>query len=193
MKTMSLIVLLGTTGLTLAACGSSGGDAAFDSFQDDIALSNAIEDGELAGVDTSTRTGTATMTGAIGIGDLGDDEELELIGELSVQADFDSDTASGSASNFGIYEEDTGRLAEDGQVSGSLTMSNGTISGQDFDADMNGRLTNAGDDFDLGLALDGKFYDRGGDLVVGGDVTGTITDVGSLDVQNVEGGFVASE
>jgi len=189
--------------LGLAACSGGGSDGgagvgndqeasageSFSDYDDIVDLSEQIDAGNLAAVDTTSRAGTATLTGAIGIGNLSDEENLELIGDLSVDANFDSDTATGSATGFTLFNGDTGDVESD--VTGALTMGNGTISGADFDATMAGTLTESGEDFDLDLALDGGFYDDGGELVLGGDVAGTILD--GEGVENVEGGFAAVE
>ena len=205
-----ILALLGSAALAISACsnGSGGGSdggggsgglgaSAGESLTDYDDLSDLLDeitDDNLTDVDTTARTGTATLTGALGIGDLGDDEDLTLIGDLTINANFDTDTATGSATGFTLFNEDTDEVDRNGDVTETLTMSNGTISGTDFDADMDGTLTNAGDDFAVDLEMDGGFYDNGGDLVVGGEVTGTIVEVGSGDVpENVEGGFVATE
>ncbi|MEJ8561888.1 hypothetical protein QTO30_12145 [Yoonia sp. GPGPB17] len=201
MQKSLFLALAGLSLLGLTACGSSGGsgggaslgDSAGESLTDydDVDdLLTDIEDGTLAAEDTTARTGSVSMTGAVGVSDLGDDENLTLIGDLVVNANFDTDTATGSADGFTLFDEDTD--AVDSDVTGSLTMSGGTINAADFDAMLSGTLTESGDDFDVALTLDGGFADNGGTLVVGGGVSGTITGPDAMP-EDVEGGFAASE
>lgn len=192
-KLLISATFIGLVGLTACSeseidLGASAGESLKD-YDDLAALSEQIDDGQLAASDTTSRAGTATLTGAIGIGELGDDENLELVGDLSIDANFDTNAATGSATGFTVFNGDTDGV--EGDVSGTLTMANGTINGADFDATMAGTLTEGGDDFEFDLLLDGGFYDNGGDLVVGGDVTGSMID--GDDVESVEGGFVAVE
>jgi len=183
--------------MSMAACssssdgglGASAGENIAD-YDDLDAILVDIENGALAAEDTSARTGVATMDGAIGLSDLGEDGDLTLVGDMTIAANFDTDIATGSADGFTVFNEDSGNV--DSDVGGTLTMEGGTISGSDFDATMNGTLTENGDRFDLALTLDGGFYDNGGDLVVGGDVNGTITDADG-DVETSTGGFIATE
>lgn len=183
--------------LSLTACGSSEdtglGASSGESLTDYDAIDaiySDVEDGALTAEDTTARTGSATLNGAIGLSELGDEGTLTAIGDLVISADFDSDTATGSADGWTLFDEDTDAVESD--LGGSLTMTSGTISGTDFDATMSGTLTENSDDFDLSLILDGGFFDNGGDLVVGGDVTGTITNPdGSSDPAT--GGFAATE
>lgn len=198
MKKSVFLALVGSSLFGLAACGSSGdgadlGASAGESLTDYDgldALLTDIENGALTAEDTSARTGSVSLTGAVAVDELGDDENLTLVGDLSMSANFDTDTASGTADGFTLFNDDTD--AVESNVTGTLTMSGGTISGTDFDATMSGTLGEGGDNFGVDVTLDGGFFDNGGDLVVGGDLTGTITDAdGGIDV--VDGAFVASE
>lgn len=198
-----LWALMGASALALSACGGSSGGGSddlgasqgetSDQYDDLRDLFEDTQDGTLSTVDTSTRTGQATLTGAVELNDVGEDEDLDLIGDLSITADFDADTATGQATGFTLFDIDTGEAESD--VSGSLALSNATISGTDFDADLGGTLENEGDDFDVQLGLDGQFYDNNGDLVVAGTADGTISDAGSTPSADdaVSGGFIATE
>lgn len=196
MKRTMIFMVFGSV-LSLTACGSSEdtglGASSGESLTDYDAIDaiySDVEDGALTAEDTTARTGSATLNGAIGLSELGDEGTLTAIGDLVISADFDSDTATGSADGWTLFDEDTDAVESD--LGGSLTMTSGTISGTDFDATMSGTLTENSDDFDLSLILDGGFFDNGGDLVVGGDVTGTITNPdGSSDPAT--GGFAATE
>jgi hypothetical protein len=192
-KLLISATFIGLVGLT--ACSESGSDLGASAgenladYEDLAALSEQIDEGQLAASDTTSRAGTATFTGAIGLGELGDDGDLELVGDLSIDANFDANTATGSATGFTIFNGDTDGV--EGDVGGTLTLDNGTINGTDFDATLAGTLTESGDNFDFDLLLDGGFYDNNGDLIVGGDVIGTMDDGGTI--ESVEGGFVAVE
>lgn len=192
MKKFTTLAILGTTIFALTACGSgedspfgaSTGESLTDYDAADALLTDIL-DGNLTATDTTSRTGAVTMTGAVGVGELGDDENLTVIGDLVIEADFDTDTATGEATGFTLFDDDTDGVESD--IGGTLTLTGGTISGTDFDANLDGTLTEYEDSFGVALILDGTFADNGGDLVVGGDVTGTI------DGDDVNGGFVASE
>ena len=191
MKTLSTFALLGVAALSLAACGSSG-TSDLAQFDDEQALFDAIDNGELAEVDTSTRTGTATLNGAVGVDVSNEEQEVEVVGNLTITADFDADTATGTASDFGAYDGD-GNLLDGGDLGGSMDVTNGAISGTDFTADLDGTLVSEGDDFTFDLTMDGGFYDNDGDLAVAGEVTGTMLDVVEDVTDDVDGGFVATE
>jgi hypothetical protein len=196
MKKSIFLAFVGISLLGLSACNSSGNGldasagenlADYDDLED---LLVEVENGNLAAEDTSARTGSVSMTGAVSMSMTDAAENLTLIGDLAMTADFDTDTASGTADGFTLFDDDTEEVESD--LSGSLAMSGGTISGTDFDATMSGTLNESGDNFGVAMTLDGGFFDNGGVLVVGGDVAGTITDEdGNVDA--AEGGFIASE
>ncbi|PTQ71884.1 hypothetical protein [Celeribacter persicus] len=188
MRFLTLAAVSAAT-LSLAACGGSSVDGdmsdvdlppQYDSLE---GLVSAAEKDELETASESQMSGTATMTGALAIGDIGEDEDLEALGDLSLTANFTSGTVSGTADNFALYNEDT--LEVDTDLTGSLSI-NGTISGTSLTADADGIL-NDGEDHTLDLAMSGTFYDYEGDLAVYGDVSGNI------DGEYHEGGFAAVE
>ena len=198
-----LWALMGASALALSACGGSsdgGSDdlgasqgETLDQYDDLRDLFDDTQDGTLSTEDTSTRTGQATLTGAVELNDVDDDANLDLVGDLSITADFDADTATGEATGFTVFDVDTGTV--DSDVTGSLALSNAAISGTNFGADLGGTLGNLGDEFDVDLELTGEFYDNNGDLVVAGTAEGTISDAGSTPSADdaVSGGFVATE
>jgi hypothetical protein len=172
--------------IVLAACGGGADrDAQYVAL---LSLYEGIEDGNLPSVDVSSRAGQATLNGIVGVGNVGDDNELEVIGDLTIAADFDADVATGSASGFTLFNMETGAVEND--VDGTLTMANGTISGTDFDGTLSGTLTDEGDDVNVALILDGGFYDHQGTLVVAGDLDATITESDGTTLIR-EGGFLA--
>ncbi|SLN55011.1 hypothetical protein AQS8620_02411 [Aquimixticola soesokkakensis] len=174
--------------LSLAACGgSSVGDLSEVDLPDQYAslegLVTAAENGDLATASETMMSGTANLSGALAISDIGDDEELEAIGDLSLTADFTGGTVTGTADNFGLYDEDTQALEE--ELSGSLAIS-GTTAGTSLTADAIGTV-NDGEDHSVDLDLSGTFYDYDGQLALYGDLEGTI------DSETYEGGFGAIE
>lgn len=202
MKKSAILVLVGTGLLALTACSSSGGGmspggsaggnlADYASLQ---ALLAQIQNDTLTPEDTGSRTGSVSMTGAIGVDGLGEAGNLTLIGDLAMTANFDTDTAAGSATGFTLFNSDTEQVEAD--VTGTLPMSNGTISGTDFDANMNGTLSIGSGvysgDYGMATVLDGRFYDDNGTLVVGGDVSATIDNPDNT-TDTRQGGFAATE
>ena len=222
MKKSAILVLIGTGLFALTACstsggggsagggsggggsnGSGGGDlgaSAGESLTDYADLETLLariqnNDTSLTPEDTSTRTGSVSMTGAVGIEQLGETGNLTLVGDLAMTANFDTDTATGSATGFTLFNVDTEQVEAD--VTGTVPMSNGTISGTDFDANMNGNLSidggTYGGTYGIAAALDGRFYDDNGRLVVGGAVTGNVTNPDSTIDSIQQSGFVATE
>ncbi|EKE71966.1 MULTISPECIES: hypothetical protein [Roseobacteraceae] len=181
------LAALSAASLSLAACGGSSVDGdmsdtdlptKYDSLEGLVASAEA---GDLDPASGAMMTGTATMSGALGVGDLGDDGNLEALGDLALTADFTGGTVTGTADNFALYDQDT--QAVEAELSGSLTI-NGSITGTGMTADADGTL-NDGEDHLVDLVMDGTFYDYEGDLAVYGDVTGTI------DGDYEEGGYGA--
>lgn len=193
MTSLKTMALLGTAAFALSAC-LGGGSADNEEFQDEFDLFSALSAGELASIDTGARTGTATMTGAVAVNvETDDGEEVEVLSPLTLEADFDADTATGSANDFNAYDVD-GNIVEGGDLDGSMAVTNGAISGDEFTADLDGTLTNDDNSsFVFDLEMDGGFYDNNGTTVVGGDVNGTLFDVDFGTTDTIEGGFVASE
>ncbi|QPM90065.1 HupA family protein [Pseudooceanicola algae] len=179
------IAALSVVTLGLAACSSSDDDmsevdlpAKYDYLEGFVA---AVEDDSLAHADAGMMTGTATLSGALEVSDVG--EGLAALGDLDLSADFTSGTLTGSVTDVGLYDEDTQEL--DTSLAGALNVA-GTISGSGLAATAIGTLSDD-EDHALDLHLDGSFYDYEGDLATYGDVTGTI------DGEDVEGGFAAIE
>ena len=171
----------GTTTATTATTVAE----ALDTYEE---LQAKIDSGALTAV-SELPTGSATMTGYLGVGDLGDDGDLTALGDMTLDVDFDGGSVTGSAENFALYNEDSYEKEED--VSGSLAIA-GSISGVTLDANATGTLTDAsGSTVDAALGMTGDFYDVDGTLTVLGDVDGTLTD--DEGTFAVEGGFYAQE
>lgn len=181
---------LSAAALTLAACGGSSSSVAggsdtdlperYNSFESFVA---AAESNSLEEASAAMMSGTATMSGAIGIDNVDEEGTLDALGDLALTANFTGGTVTGSANNFALYDQDT--QAVEMALGGSLAV-NGTISGSGMTAEANGTLTDD-EAHIVELDMGGTFYDYEGDLAVYGDVTGTI------DGEDHDGGFVAIE
>jgi hypothetical protein len=180
------MALFSVASLSIAACGSSNSSVADvdlpDGFESVEGLVGSAESGSLDLATEEMMAGTASMSGVLGVGELGEDEDLELLGDLSMTADFTSGTYAGSADNFALYDESQ---AIEATLEGSLAVS-GTISGTSIMGFADGTLTDD-EDHEVLLDMDGSFYDYEGDLAAYGDTEGTI------DGEYVEGGFAAIE
>ena len=148
-------------------------------------LYNAIDEGELEQASAALMTGSASMTGVVVISDIGESEDMQAVGDLSLTADFDSGTASGSATSFELYSENDGSAISGGALSGTLTVA-GAVGNGGMSADLDGTLSDDEDHL-VDMTMNGTFYDNAGDVAVQGDVSGTI------DGENHDGGFVATE
>lgn len=161
--------------LSLAACGgsSTGGDAAFTTTQ------GALDELEFF-IDKSDRldvtpfgnvpvTGSASYEGVFGVarfverfpGDTNPNVEDPLIGEVTLDVDFQANTLSGSADNFfdGVSS-----------VSGNLAIFDGELfrdnsEGVVFGADVDGRLPIAGAQRDIEGILIGGFNGNQAQLI----------------------------
>jgi len=185
MRIFTMAALAAAT-LPLAACLGGGGDSDGDlpeNFEEIAALYDAAEAGKLEEASEEMMSGEATLTGAIAFEDLGEDGELEAIGELALTADFTNNEVTGTADSFALYVTDTDEV--EAGLSGSLDV-DGSISGTDMVADLWGTLTDD-EDHDIDMTMDGTFYDADGDLAVAGDVYGWIDD------EEADGGFAAIE
>lgn len=196
-------MVAGVACLGLSACTGSGGTGStvlpggasaeeFDAIeatnQDYIARINS------GALTTTTPTGTATMTGYIGVGGLGDTGDTTAAGDLALNVDFDAGSVAGTADNFGLYSPDPAdptTSVKEGGVNGTLTVT-GTTSGSGMTANATGRLTDGTTPADVALDLTGSFYDDAGTTLVHGDLTGTVADVSGSDVTDVTGNFYAT-
>ena len=190
MRIFTMAALAAST-LPLAACLGGGGDNDGDVpeyYEEVVNLYEAAEDGEFEEASEEMMSDTATLTGALVIFDEGEDdeEELEIMGDLTLIADFSANTVTGDATNFGVYNEDQ-ELEE--TISGSLDVVDGVITGTTMTAGFTGMLT-GDEEHDVEMyttAEGGTFYDADGDLAVVGDIEGDIDD------DYYEGAFVAIE
>ncbi|MBU2935533.1 MULTISPECIES: hypothetical protein [Pacificibacter] len=182
MKLYTMAALAVAT-LPLAACLGSEDNELPDNYEEVSSLYEAVQNEELEVASEELMSGTATLSGAIAIADLGEDEDLEAIGALTLTANFTTDKVTGTADSFALYEYDTSEV--EASLTGSLDIE-GDISGTSMTADLEGTLTDD-EDHDVALTMDGTFYDSDGALAVVGDIEGMIDD------DSVEGGFAAIE
>ncbi|MBU0641641.1 MAG: hypothetical protein KJ731_14330 [Alphaproteobacteria bacterium] len=181
------LAALSAASLSLAACGGSAVDGdmsdtdlptKYDNLEGLVA---GAEAGNLDPASEAMMAGTATLSGALAVTDLGDSGELEAIGDLSLTANFTGGTVTGTADNFALYDVHTQGV--DMELTGSLSV-DGTISGTGMTADAAGTL-NDGEDHMVDLTMAGTFYEYEGELAVYGDIEGTIDD------EYAEGGYAA--
>lgn len=174
--------------MALAGCfgggGGGGGSTAAQISQTYDDLGEGISNGAITAVEDMP-TGEASMSGHIGFSD--NEDEGYALGALALDVDFGSGDVSGTAGNFAVYDADDNKQAN---ISGTLAVAGG-VTGNTLSANATGTLSDGTDPADVALTMDGQFYDDDGDLLVYGDVGGTLT--GSDYSDTVEGGFYAYE
>ena len=178
----SAIALLG-----LAACTSTStqplpnGDPSvnfsslYNSYISDGTLSIVNNEPVLA-VPARNQNGSATMSGAMAnTVEIDNDNDVYIIGNVAITADFDAQTITGNAGDFGLYDIDNcGSLTTSGgcasdrvrDVDGSLALT-GTIDNANatFDMDANGTLNfmadidSSGNTADTTINVNGFDYD----------------------------------
>lgn len=132
--------------------------------------------------------GTANYTGKFG-GSLSGDSDGELLGDISMEADFASSVLSGSVTNLNTYN-DAGE--PDQLLSGGLNV-NGNFVGNAVTASATGTLTGVDSGFsgdtNVDIAMNGTFRDNTGTADV---ITGTAIGCGTGDFDIcLDGGFYA--
>ena len=188
--TVALPLAPGAGSGAIQASTLSGVSAALDQ------LETAIGNGTVA-APTTAPTGQATMNGYVGVD--GENDTESVVGNLTVNANFDAGTVTTTASDFGEFDftDPSNPVAvstlgvRGGTLSGSGAINSTTIS-----STLDGTITSTNGDVTIDADLNGGVYDNGGTLLVSGDVTGTATDVTATDVtgtSTLEGDFVASE
>ncbi|WP_102223395.1 hypothetical protein [Acidimangrovimonas sediminis] len=135
---------------------------------------------------TTSPTGQADMSGYVGVTD---NAGTMAVGDLNMSVDFDGGKVTGTASNFGLYD-DTDAMTKQGDASGSLGVT-GTVSGSSMTAKASGTLSDGSTPADVSLGMNGKFYDDNGTLLVQGTASGTVTN--SDGTSALDGGFFATK
>lgn len=192
---MNRTILLASAAACMALAGCLGGS---DGNGSNGAQASENYDRIEAGIDDGSITaladmpsGQASMSGYMGVGEVGENGDQDAVGKLALDVDFDGGTVTGQASDFALYDQETESKTMD--LSGSLDIS-GTLSGNSMSANASGELSDGETPSDVALGMTGNFYDDNGDMVVYGDVNGTIADAADgSDSQSVEGGFYAYE
>lgn len=177
-------VLISGAALSLTACNISLPEETSNPRLDPVReVLKKAEAGELAGATNEMMSGTASLTGLFGVSNVDDDEELEAIADLSMNADFDNGTVTGNVTNPVIYNQETNK--EVAKMAGTLDV-DGTITGSTMTASANGVWTDD-EDHTLDMDMSGSFYENEDKLVAYGDVSGTI------DGNSKDGNFIATE
>lgn len=143
------------------------------------------------GFDVDGLTGEATYSGTVGMildnayeGEPG----TSVLGDIGLTANFDTALVSGLLDSFLAYDDDV----DDIPVTGSLTFSNGVITGSSFEAaNLGGSLFNPeNEEFQFSGTIEGTFLTDGAGQVIG-ILDGTVFDVAEGSTDNVEGVFSA--
>lgn len=189
--------------LALAACGGGSGSTSTGT-----TINAGLSSADATGVQTTydnyqaridsgaltptSPTGQASMSGYIAAGGVGDTGQSTAIGDLSLDVNFDANSVGGTASNFGIYDGSGSTLTKTAGVSGTLDVA-GTVSGSSLSANATGQLTDGTVPSDINVAMDGKFYDDNGTLLVQGKTSGTATPTDGSGSNTLSGGFFATK
>lgn len=187
--------------VSMAACsstggGEDGGDGStttvdlpdeFSSLED---LLTKVDAGSLSEADNSLMSGTVSMSGAIGVADVGDAGDEEVIGNLSLSVDFNDGSVSGTATGFDVYDANG---TQGDAIGGTLTVAGaaGSITGTSINADVDGTLVDGPDNIGVDGTISGTFYNYNDDLAAAGDFNATLTTPDGS--EDVEGGFAAIE
>jgi hypothetical protein len=149
----------------LSAC--SGGSGSSQSF-DQLATKgqNIIEkyqDADLTPEAAMPTSGTATYNGVAAFSDVPDAEYIaenaEAVAALRLEANFGNNTISGKMDNFVDYDNE--------RADGSVQITNGSISGNTFNANLNGSLTVDGDTASVTGDMAGGFVGANANAVAG--------------------------
>ena len=184
--TVALPVAPGAGTGAISASTLSGVSAALDE------LTTAINAGTIA-APTTAPTGTATMNGYVSID--GGNATESVVGNLTVNADFDAGTVTSAASDFGEFDftdpNNPVAVSTIGITGGSLS-GTGTINSTTISSTLDGNITTQAGNVTIDSDMNGDVLDNGGVLLLVGDVTGTATD--ATGTSALEGGaFVATE
>lgn len=177
----------GGAGLTFAPAGS--GPITTSEIQAIEAQLNALADSLSASDVTlaTPSTATATYNGFVG---MGLDATTSVTGRISLSADFVGGSVTGSASDFSVFDDTAAIAVPLENLSGTLPVTGGVISGTSMTADMNGTITAAAGTYGVSSTINGVFADISGQGVVGGDVNGGLTNP-DTSITTIDGAFIA--
>lgn len=168
-------ISLAASALFLAACDSSNDGSSFNSMSSrGEALLARVETQSATPVGDMPTIGRATYEGVAGFSTSVSDD-VEVMSEASLTADFASSSISGELTNFRDWENNT--------IAGKVDIEAGTISGNQFTNNLSGSLNYNGRNENVSGVMDGGFVGANAGTAVG------IIDasVGSLPVVGVLG------
>ena len=173
-----LALALVAGGVSACSDGAGGSDDApsFDELvSEGLALEERYEDSSLTSVADMPTSGSATYDGVVGYSTSTSDPDAiianpETVSSLTLTADFGSSDISGRAYDF--------QNADGSDVSGDLEITGGSISGNEFGANIDGTLNQAGTTISYDGELAGGFVDEDAGAVVGGGAALATTEDG---------------
>ena len=183
----------------LAGCGSQDGGITFapvgsgpitkseiENVYDDLnRLGNQVDSSDVRLVRPDVAV--ATYNGFVGF-DL--DSANSVTGRISMVADFSSNNVTGSAGNFSVFDNTIDPTDPVENLSGTLPVSNGAITGTAMTADLNGSVVASTGTYSVSSSLSGQFADISGQSVVAGEVSGSLNNP-DTSTTVINGGFLA--
>ncbi|MFC0281383.1 transferrin-binding protein-like solute binding protein [Falsigemmobacter intermedius] len=158
---MKICIAVVSSTFFLAACGGSGGgsQASFSTMESrGTALIEKLEGQSATPVSAMPSAGSATYSGIAGFAPSIYDE-VEVLSEASLTANFASSTIAGNLTNFRDYQNTA--------IPGSVNIHSGVISGNEFGADLTGSLTVDGRASAVDGSMAGAFVGANAGGVVG--------------------------
>lgn len=186
--TAPLIIGDGADSGTISASDLAGAETAL------VAFDVALADGSIA-APTTAPTGTAEMDGYVDME--GENEDEYVVGNLTVNADFDAGTVDVRATDFTEFDftDENAPVAVStlGITGGTLT-GTGSINSTTITSSLDGTVNSTAlGDITVVSTMTGNVYDNGGELMVTGDINGTTSVVGEDDGTIDDGFFYAVE
>ena len=183
----------------LAGCGSQDGGITFapvgsgpitkseiENVYDDLnRLGNQVDSSDVRLVRPDVAV--ATYNGFVGF-DL--DSANSVTGRISMVADFSSNNVTGSAGNFSVFDNTIDPTDPVENLSGTVPISNGAITGTAMTADLNGSVVASTGTYIVNSSLSGQFADISGQSVVAGEVSGSLNNP-DTSTTVINGGFLA--
>jgi len=183
----------------LTGCGSQDGGITFapvgsgpitkseiENVYDDLnRLGNQVDSSDVRLVRPDVAV--ATYNGFVGF-DL--DSANSVTGRISMVADFSSNNVTGSAGNFSVFDNTIDPTDPVENLSGTVPISNGAITGTAMTADLNGSVVASTGTYSVSSSLSGQFADISGQSVVAGEVSGSLNNP-DTSTTVINGGFLA--